>query len=319
MMKFGAKSIFWCFAAVAALLGTAGLAWFPRSTSQVERQREHRWQPVPHTVSFEQKVEYPTIKMWKIGIELNDDLYSRDNLERLFRFYSHKYPDKDDQITVDVVTSRNRALNVERVSSGLAVLRADDASFSRSRHRVAKGGEFDEWFYYVVDPNKAADPENVSDVVLRGTHASAMRTVIERSRTSNGSMSIELLVYELPNVEPRGFYYSFEDSDESLIMTVRFDKLIPIPRSQVRFVGRQVVYMFLGWKFAVTTDGGEQWSVWNAEVDLPDWQCCDEALIEHVKIEPSGVGTMSLGSRGGLKQPTVLKTINFGQHWEPSK
>jgi hypothetical protein len=90
----------------------------------------------------------------------------------------------------------------------------------------------------------------------------------------------------------------------------------PIARDQVRFVNAQVGYAFMGWMYAVTTDGGRNWSVWNAEKDLPKWDCCNYRLISAVNIDVNGSGTMILNPipqrQGEVRQ---LHTKDFGHHW----
>jgi hypothetical protein len=65
----------------------------------------------------------------------------------------------------------------------------------------------------------------------------------------------------------------------------------------------------MGNKFAVTTDGGMTWSVWDAVKNLPD--CAD---IKDVQIEPSGDGIMQLLSFTKQKVP-VLRSKDFGKSW----
>jgi hypothetical protein len=118
-----------------------------------------------------------------------------------------------------------------------------------------------------------------------------------------------------------GAYYIFQSAlpDSSQwreVMTFRHDDPNPIPRNQVRFVKDNVGYVFMGWMYAVTTDGGSTWSVWDAGKDLPNWRCCNYGLIKDVSIAPDGTGTMILNvidpGRGEVPE---LKTKDFGKHW----
>lgn len=54
-------------------------------------------------------------------------------------------------------------------------------------------------------------------------------------------------------------------------------------------------YVYSGWEYAVTTDSGKTWSRWDATRDLQGWRCCNYSLIDSVRFEPSGRGTMYLG------------------------
>jgi hypothetical protein len=117
-----------------------------------------------------------------------------------------------------------------------------------------------------------------------------------------------------------GAYYVFrsavEGDDWKEIMTFRHDDPVAIPRGQIRFVNDDVGYVFMGWMYAVTTDGGSNWSVWNAEKDLPNWRCCNYRLIQDVLIAQDGVGTMRLRpipQRQG--EVPELRTKDYGRHW----
>ncbi|HBB87808.1 MAG TPA: hypothetical protein DC047_09355 [Blastocatellia bacterium] len=99
-------------------------------------------------------------------------------------------------------------------------------------------------------------------------------------------------------------------------MTFRHDDPIPIPRQQIHFVNDKIAYVFIGWMYAVTTDGGSSWSVWNAENDLPGWRCCNYGLIQDLRVEPDGVGKMKLKpimQRDG--EVPELHTRDYGRHW----
>ena len=67
-----------------------------------------------------------------------------------------------------------------------------------------------------------------------------------------------------------GAYYVFRSASSGPnawhdIMTFRHDDPVPIPRNQVRFMNDRVGYVFMGWMYAVSTDGGATWFVWNAK------------------------------------------------------
>jgi hypothetical protein len=118
-----------------------------------------------------------------------------------------------------------------------------------------------------------------------------------------------------------GAYYRFEslprDGKISIpAMEFRHDDPVPLPGQNVRFVTADIAYLFMGWKYAVTTDRGKSWAVWNAETDLPNWQCCNYELIARVEVESNGIGKMFLrpipGRRGEVNQ---LFTSDFGRHW----
>ncbi len=115
-----------------------------------------------------------------------------------------------------------------------------------------------------------------------------------------------------------GAYYVFESAaagSESWaeIMRVRHDDPVEIPREQVRFVNERVGYAFMRYNYAVTTDGGVTWSVWDATEDLPHWRRT-RANINEVQLAPDGTGTMRLTSSTNQEVPE-LHTGDYGRTW----
>jgi len=159
----------------------------------------------------------------------------------------------------------------------------------------------------------------------RSVSGPRMGGVVESWETSNQTFKLRVDSHK----EEGGFgpvsgdYYVFRSAPSVSdawhdIMTFRHDDPVPIPRDQVRFVNDRVGYVFMGWMYAVTTDGGATWSVWNAEKDLPTWDCCNYRLIGSVNIEAGGTGTMALNpipQRQG--EVPRLSTKDFGRHWNP--
>ena len=97
------------------------------------------------------------------------------------------------------------------------------------------------------------------------------------------------------------------------IMDFRHDDPVGIPKENVRFVSDHIAYVFMGWKYAVTTDGGQTWSVWDGTKKLRAY-CCDFDAIRAVTIAQDGSGRMTLHSSA---KPEILSltTKDFGQHW----
>lgn len=143
--------------------------------------------------------------------------------------------------------------------------------------------------------------------------------IIETWETTNGTFKVRVTAYSEKNTFPAlgGAYYVFQSAavgsgEWSEIMTVRHDDPLEIPRDQVRLISDKIGYAFMLYDYAVTTDGGASWSVWNVS-DLPDWRRT-RANIKDVRLTPDGTGTMSLTSSADQKAPE-LHTINYGRHW----
>jgi hypothetical protein len=158
------------------------------------------------------------------------------------------------------------------------------------------------------------------------THSQGGTKVNETWETANSAFKIRVTSYAEENggIVAGAFYVvrssAARSDDWQEIMTFRHDDPVAIPREQVRFVNDRIGYVFMGWKYAVTTDAGSKWSVWSAEKDLPNWQCCNYRLIQDVRIAPDGTGTMILNPipqrRGEVPE---LRTKDYGQHWELEK
>ena len=148
-----------------------------------------------------------------------------------------------------------------------------------------------------------------------------MGAITETWETANGSVKIRV---DRHNEENGGFvpgaYYVFRSASVGSdnwrdVMTFRHDDPNPILRDRVRFVNDRVGFVFMGWTYAVTTDAGATWFLWDSSRDLPNWKCCNYGLIQDVHLESDGTGTMTLHvipDRGEVPQ---LRTKDFGRHW----
>jgi len=118
-----------------------------------------------------------------------------------------------------------------------------------------------------------------------------------------------------------GAYYRFESrssdrKDWVTVMQFRHDDPVPIPRENAKFLNSDTAFVFMGWKYAVTTDGGKHWHVWNAEKDLAGWSCCNYGLIQQLELSQDGNGKMILNTIPGRHDEVAeLVTSDFGRHW----
>lgn len=142
---------------------------------------------------------------------------------------------------------------------------------------------------------------------------------------NNAAFKIRILKY-LERGDPSipGAYYVFQSapvkSEEwTDIMTFRHDDPVSIPQNQVRFVNDRIGYVFMGWKYAVTTDGGATWTVWDAYENMPEWKCCHYKLIEDVRVEANGNGSMIINPALRELGFTDLYTKDYGRHWDAKR
>jgi len=144
--------------------------------------------------------------------------------------------------------------------------------------------------------------------------------VIETWETTNHTFKVRVTAYDEKGSypSPGGGYYVFQSAPVGSenwgeIMTFRHDDPIAIPRDQVRFVSDLVGYVFMGWQYAVTTDGGRSWSLWDASKDPALSKTYRYDSILGVSISPDGNGEMTFRLTGETKQG--FKTKDYGQHW----
>lgn len=156
-------------------------------------------------------------------------------------------------------------------------------------------------------------------LALAGFHQTRSRMssrVIDQWETTNGNIDIRVKAFAEDGFGPAGAYYVFESArhgsnDWQAIMTFRHDDPLAVPRDQIRFVNDSTAFVFMGWTYAVTTNGGNRWTVWSAsDVDLEG----NYRLIESVDLKPNGEGLMKLDTSRANKVPE-LTTTDFGRHW----
>jgi hypothetical protein len=142
--------------------------------------------------------------------------------------------------------------------------------------------------------------------------------------TSNKTFQVRIDQHsERFQIPVAGAYYVFRSapagSDRWIeVMTFRHDDPVAIPKTQVRFLNERIGYVFMGWSYSVTTDGGASWRSWSADKDLPNWQCCNYGLIKDVRLEENGKGVMifnPIPQRSG--EVPYLQTNDYGQQWHP--
>jgi hypothetical protein len=138
---------------------------------------------------------------------------------------------------------------------------------------------------------------------------------------ANAEFKLSVTAYREKALFTPGAFYVFQfapkDSDDwREVLTVQTDEPIPIPREKIRFVNDQVGYFFMSRYYAVTTDGGHTWSIWDAEKDLTYRQHNLWPSIKDVRIETGGTGKMTLPPLvDQIGDVPVLYTNDYGRHW----
>jgi hypothetical protein len=107
------------------------------------------------------------------------------------------------------------------------------------------------------------------------------------------------------------------------IMTVHRDDPVEIPNESIEILNEKIAYIFMANKYAVTTDRGKTWKIWDAQKDLIDWKRTRDkypnwASIERIYLRQDGSGEMKL-DRFYSKENLIkdLHTKDFGKNWNP--
>lgn len=144
--------------------------------------------------------------------------------------------------------------------------------------------------------------------------------IIETWEATNGSFKVRISAYDEQGSYPApgGAYYIFQSAIKGSdswneIITFRHDDPVAIPRDHIHFVNEQVGYVFMGWLYAVTTDAGRTWSVWDASKDPALSKTYNYNLIREVSISANGIGRILLNLTGDTEEE--LKTEDYGRHW----
>lgn len=145
--------------------------------------------------------------------------------------------------------------------------------------------------------------------------------LVDAKEINKDGIQIRILRYEesQPLIGLPGSFYVYESRDEGQgwkkFMEFRHDDQIPIPIDQVKVFAQGKAAVFIGWRLAVTLDGGLHWTVWDAAKAFPEWKCCNYKLINEVSIHSDGWGEMRLNPITGSGESRMLTTRDFGVHW----
>ena len=142
----------------------------------------------------------------------------------------------------------------------------------------------------------------------------------ETKEVAGHSFQIRVTAYDEKGVWLPGAYYVFESSpigsnEWREIMSIHADDPNPIPRDVVGIVNEQTGYVYMHNMYAVTTDGGRTWSIWDADKELQNRRDIFSRAIEEVKVAANGTGRMRLYKFSHEPSTTYLKTEDYGQHW----
>ena len=116
------------------------------------------------------------------------------------------------------------------------------------------------------------------------------------------------------NAEQRLFLLSSTDDGESWSEVMYVTPISPsFSCGTLARFDEQFYAYWIGWKLAVTHDGGASWAVWDPSQLTPDWYCCSERLIRSVIFTGPSTGIME-GSFGFVDSDYLI-TNDGGKTW----
>jgi ankyrin repeat protein len=111
------------------------------------------------------KSERRSLGTWFVEVRLARQFYSKDNLERIWRYYCEKYPDKKDKLDMRIYVD-----SLDFQSSSLKKSSFEDtyaAIFSRQGEGAIAGGGDNEFYTYRPNLDK---PDKMENVQLKGKY-----------------------------------------------------------------------------------------------------------------------------------------------------
>lgn len=149
--------------------------------------------------------------------------------------------------------------------------------------------------------------------------------IYEQREVTNESFKMRITAYKEKGVLLPGVYFVFRSALSETdkwqdVITVKGDEPISIRPQQLGFVGPRIGYGFIGSYYMVTTDAGNNWSIWHAEKQLFDDEYKKRnnlsPYIEEILIQPDGTGRMRLYQYFSERERgSDLFTTDYGLHW----
>ena len=149
---------------------------------------------------------------------------------------------------------------------------------------------------------------------------------MESWETTNGHFTIRATAIKeelsLPGL-PGTFYtfasFSAKENSWKEIFVLRHDDRPPIPKSNIRFIDNLTGLVFMESIYAVTTDAGATWSIWDATKSIPNWNWYEYGAIKDVQLFPDGKGLMVMKPQDDSSRNDVVdiqfRTVDYGCHW----
>jgi hypothetical protein len=157
-------------------------------------------------------------------------------------------------------------------------------------------------------------------VVVSGCLPGRGDRVVDTWEATTGTLKVRIRKFNEKNSPFHHNYQVFEaaagGSDTwRQLLEWRTDGGYPIMYDRVQIVSPQVVNVFFGTKYVVTTDAGQTWTQWDA-LKLFEFLYPLQVWIMKVHVSPDGNGILALQYRSNTGfTNSELTTTDYGVHW----
>lgn len=146
----------------------------------------------------------------------------------------------------------------------------------------------------------------------------------DQKEIANETFKMRISAYREALAIPPGVYFVFQSApikteEWRKIMTVTGDEGIPVDPTHLRFVGPEIGYGFMSNFYAVTTDAGMNWTIWDGVKHIPVEYYEQHNLspyIEDIELHPDGTGKMRMHKSFSKRdRGPDLVTKDYGVNW----
>ncbi len=248
---------------------------------------------------------------------LPSEHYSKETLERIFQWYSQKYPDEMSALQMTIYTDKDTMgfYMTRRFTDGGGYTEQLGATYIRSPI-FDSCGEINEHYNYSPE-NNYRHYKNGYGVALRGC-PDFLPEAVKKWTSRNDGVEIQLSCV-ISRYSPSKYYYQLycsNFSEGTAVMSMYNPDPNLQPEKNLHFLGGGKIYFYFGWKYAISLDNGKTWDIWSADRKLKDFQAGEYNLIKQVNIETNGTGKMELDrDKETSKYISSLFTTDYGRTW----
>ncbi len=295
-----------------------------------QSDQQNRPQPASNQPRYDiikEDCDEPPSRSCKALLMTTKKWFSEKYYSIIFDDYSRRFPNKEDSLSAYLYIDEEYRSNRQFIN---------ELHFSLSLDRGAVTSNIPMSIYYHrnrldhITPNEVTEyysyqnQDSLSDriVILRGSILSRSKEMIGAVESALDELKVRIISYKLHGVTPDETYYTVESYSEDLrrwrgVISIQSNQRTLLSKNNIVLLSKNIAFVFIGWKYSVTTDGGKTWHKWDGESELPNWKCCASDLIQRVIMSPDGNGAMTLRFKPNSSLEVMqLRTQNYGKSWK---